>query len=62
MGVMACNRKDCTSILCKRYSAIFGYICNECFEEMKESGLDIETFMATPKGKFQNYDYDKEFD
>lgn len=50
MGVMPCYRKDCDAILCDRYSTEFGYICNECFEELVNCDLDAETFMNTSKG------------
>jgi len=36
MGVMACNRKDCTNIMCDRYSFDHGYLCDECLEELKK--------------------------
>ena len=34
MGVMACDRKDCENIMCDRYSHTYGYICDECFDEL----------------------------
>jgi hypothetical protein len=51
MGVKGCNRKDCINILCDRYSPYYGYICNECFEELVNSGfnMNIFDFMNTPK-------------
>ena len=57
MGVMACSRKGCESILCDRYSPEFGYICNDCFEELCNEGeTDIHTFMKTERNKFENLD------
>jgi hypothetical protein len=48
MGVMPCHRGNCTNILCDRYSSKFGYICNECFEELVASKtLDVAAFMKT---------------
>ena len=36
MGVMACNRDGCRNIMCTRHSHEFGYICDECFEELTD--------------------------
>jgi len=48
MGVLACDREGCTNILCDRLSNVYGYICNECFEELVNSGsAAIMKFMAT---------------
>lgn len=30
MGVLACNRLGCESIMCDFYSGEFGYICYHC--------------------------------
>jgi len=49
MGVRACTRKDCTNIMCDRYSTDYGYICDDCFEELISSLVDIEEFMNTSK-------------
>lgn len=51
MGVMECSRKGCDNILCDRYSTTYGYICQECFGELTELGInaDIEAFMASSK-------------
>ena len=63
MGVLECDRKGCGNIMCTRYSHTYGYICDECFEEMKVSRMDIETFMNTPKSRDRiSYDYDEEFE
>ena len=35
MGVMTCSRGDCTNILCEMYHNELGYICEECFSELK---------------------------
>lgn len=54
MGVLACDRYKCPNIMCDRLSDIHGYICNECFEELKqlnpESDQDIGIFMMSQKG------------
>lgn len=47
MGVMPCQRGNCSTILCDRYSNKYGYICNSCFEELVESSLTIEEFLET---------------
>lgn len=61
MGVMECDRNGCDNIMCSKYSNNYGYICDECFEEMKGSDLSIETFMAKRKVVLESYDYEKEF-
>jgi len=38
MGVLACDREGCTNIMCDRLNDMYGYICNECFEELVNSG------------------------
>ena len=64
MGLMYCNRHGCNNILCNLYSDIYGYICGECFAEMKESGLSVAEFMDTNRypNKRRDYDYDKVFE
>jgi len=49
MGVLACNRVDCDNIMCDRYNSEYGYICDECFEELVTLGIhaDIKLFMRT---------------
>lgn len=51
MGVLSCNRRGCSNIMCDRASHTYGYICNECFEELVDSGpnTDIENFMSSRK-------------
>ena len=51
MGVMRCDRGDCENILCDRYSYEYGYICDECFEELKAHTpiVSIKEFMSSPK-------------
>jgi hypothetical protein len=52
MSVLTCNRKGCQNIMCDRHSHEYGYICNECFEELvNEENLDIEDFMDSEKGE-----------
>jgi len=47
MSVLNCNRRRCENIMCNRYSHTYGYICNECFEELVSLGpfVDIHSFM-----------------
>ena len=53
MSVLACNRKDCESIMCNRLSDTHGYICEECFWELSNLSIrmeiTIQEFMNTPK-------------
>jgi hypothetical protein len=58
MGVLECDRRGCENIMCDRYSPKHGYLCNECFSEMVETGLTISAFMVTGKiEKDIGYDY-----
>ncbi len=61
MGVLTCNRKGCDHIMCDFYSYKFGYICGDCLIELRDSGLDTATFMATEKTEGKQYNYDEEF-
>ena len=59
MGVLACNRNGCDHTMCDRYSHTYGYICNECFEELVDryDETDIEQFMSSHKNeKYESYD------
>jgi len=51
MGVLSCHREYCPNIMCTKYSSEFGYICDECFEELVETGpnTDIQDFMDKPR-------------
>ena len=52
MGVLACDRQGCENIMCNRYSPTYGYICNDCIEELAASGdMNIQIFMNTPKNQ-----------
>lgn len=65
MSVMACNRYGCENIMCARYSLFYGYLCDECFEELKASNKPVEVFMRSAKGTYIKqtsiYDYEGEF-
>jgi hypothetical protein len=36
MGVMSCSKSGCENVMCNRYSPEVGYICYECFDDLKE--------------------------
>lgn len=48
---MNCNRKGCKNILCDRYSARYGYICDDCFDELMSMGVNtnVDEFMHSEK-------------
>ncbi|ANJ65513.1 hypothetical protein [Pseudoalteromonas virus vB_PspP-H6/1] len=50
MSVKQCSRANCENVMCGRYSHNYGYICSECFDELKGlDSTDIKTFMyASP--------------
>lgn len=59
MGVMECSRRCCDNILCERYSSQYGYLCDECFNELVDSGFntDIAAFMqSTSKRNYGDKD------
>jgi len=50
MSVLHCQRKGCSNIMCDRHSPEFGYICDECFEDLIRSPhVDICDFMHSEK-------------
>lgn len=51
MGVMACYRVGCENVMCDRLSNKYGYICDECFDELVSLGVttNVEEFMALEK-------------
>jgi hypothetical protein len=65
MGVMACSRNSCESIMCDTHVEHVGYICPSCQDEFKQFLADmgfnpktegeivryLKTFMQTPKGE-----------
>jgi len=55
MSVMQCDRGGCENIMCDRYSSLYGYLCDECFEELITSGTwNIEYFMGTPRPQVES--------
>ena len=55
MGVLACDRYKCKNIMCDRHSYHYGYICNECFEELVNLGpeTNIASFMDREQKRCQ---------
>lgn len=58
MGVLACDRRDCTNIMCDYYHHEYGYLCYECVSELQEyldnGNLNVYKFMATPKYRLED--------
>jgi hypothetical protein len=54
MGVMQCDRKGCNNILCYRYSKKYGYICNDCFQELSTNIISITEFMNKEKDPYSD--------
>lgn len=44
-----CNRGNCRSVLCDRFSGIHGYLCDSCFQELVRLGAnaDVYAFMRS---------------
>ncbi len=62
MSFNECSRNGCDNILCDRYSPNYGYICNECFNELIDMNLYpsesiIGHFMRSEKEKKSTFDY-----
>ena len=52
MGVLTCNRKGCENIMCDHLSQKYGYICNECLNELKNGNeRNVAHFMGRYKNK-----------
>ncbi len=53
MGVMACSREGCESVMCERYSSKYGYLCGECFDELfyLGAGADVGEFMESERNQ-----------
>lgn len=51
MGTRRCQRHGCENVMCDRYSATYGYICDYCFNELVDCGMqtDIDDFMEVEK-------------
>lgn len=49
MGVLRCARRNCSGIMCDRYSPNYGYLCGDCFSELVDqpSTVDILEFLNT---------------
>jgi len=62
MGVMACSKNGCENIMCSRYADEIGYICYECFSDLKDHqkhnpGIDIDGIRNWMDIKKRNDDY-----
>ena len=57
MGVLNCSRYGCEKVMCDRFSYTYGYLCDDCFEELVNSNLDIEEFLTSSKK--EKIDYNK---
>ena len=56
MGCLSCNRKGCMNIMCSRISDRYGYICQECLDELRSNPtFDIESFMNSAKDDIPNH-------
>lgn len=51
MGVLTCDRVNCSNVMSERRSRQYGYLCWECFDELVQlgPGVDIEDFMGSKK-------------
>lgn len=51
MSVLECSRNNCENIMCTNYSHLYGYICDDCLNELIMYGkyTNIEVFLETPK-------------
>jgi hypothetical protein len=51
MGVLNCDRYACKHIMCDHFSHKFGYLCNNCFDELKakkpKTEQEIQEFLDT---------------
>ena len=61
MSLRECRRKDCENIMCSKYSTRYGYICDDCFEEMKGLHIPIAMFLSISKNDLPSYNYDEEY-
>jgi len=61
MSVLQCDRNGCENIMCDRLSDRYGYICDECFEELVQLGVakNVHEFMYSRKEE-KEYVNDKE--
>jgi hypothetical protein len=59
MGIMPCER--CPNILCDRWCERYGYLCDECFEELVEMAqigpVDLDAFMVCETASFDAREY-----
>lgn len=53
MDVQNCTRYKCETVMCERHSSEYGYICEDCFDELVKTGAttNIEKFLDMEKKK-----------
>lgn len=57
MSVLMCDKRECDNIMSDYYSNKYGYLCNECFNELRFSKLPIDIFMnTTPNRDYRETD------
>lgn len=58
MSVKRCNRAGCSRVMCERYSPEYGYLCDECFNELEIlfPYFTIRAFMSLKKPLFVEQD------
>lgn len=63
MSVLACRRNGCDNIMCDRFNYEFGYLCDECFEELIRLGKEtnIPVFMCSVKLPKASVDESRDF-
>ncbi len=52
MSVLECSRNGCESIMCDNVSRTYGYLCNDCKQELIEGGSSynsIRDFLRSPR-------------
>jgi hypothetical protein len=51
MGSMSCHRNGCENTGCRRCASRYGYLCEECYQELLQKPMiDIQDFMDSKKG------------
>lgn len=57
MGVLACDRRGCSNIMCDYCNPVHGYLCSFCMVELQEyldqGNINIARFMDSWKNEKQ---------
>ena len=60
MGVLACDRRGCSNVMCDYCNPLHGYLCWECMKDLQEyldqGNINIASFMASRKNEKQCVD------